>query len=74
MHKPEFGLENETHKIIWDFVIQTYYQILARRSDNVIINKQKKDPPQKKTKNFALPAEYKVKKSEKRDNHLDLAR
>ena len=23
MHKPEFVLENETHKVLWDFEIQT---------------------------------------------------
>ena len=35
-------MENETHKILWDFEIQTDHQILARRSDLVIVNKKKK--------------------------------
>ena len=32
-HNPESVLENDTHKILWDFEIQTDYLILARRSD-----------------------------------------
>ena len=27
MHKPESALENDTHKILWDFKIQTDHQI-----------------------------------------------
>ena len=27
MHKPESALENETHKILWDFEIQTDHLI-----------------------------------------------
>ena len=38
MHKPEFILENGTHKILWDFEIQTNHSILARRPDLVLIN------------------------------------
>ena len=29
------------HKILWDFEIQTYHLILARRPDQIIINKKK---------------------------------
>ena len=29
MHKPESVLENETHKILWDFQIQTDHPISA---------------------------------------------
>ena len=43
MQKPESVLENETHKILWDFVIQMIYQIEARRPDLVIMNKKKVD-------------------------------
>ena len=39
MHKPELVLKNETHKLVWDFEIQTDYLILARQPDLVIINK-----------------------------------
>ena len=31
MHKPESVLENETHKICWDFKIQTDPSILKTR-------------------------------------------
>ena len=37
MYKSEPVLENETHKILWDFVIQT------RRQDLVLINQKKKE-------------------------------
>ena len=29
MQKPELLLENETHKILWDFEVQTDHQILV---------------------------------------------
>ena len=41
MHKPESVLENETHKILWDFEIQTDHLIPARRPDQEIIYKKK---------------------------------
>ena len=31
MHKPKSVLENETHKILWNFEIQTDHLISARR-------------------------------------------
>ena len=33
MHKPESVQKNQTHKILWDFEIQTENPILARRLD-----------------------------------------
>ena len=36
MHYPESVLENETHKLLWDFEIQTDHIISARRPDLVI--------------------------------------
>ena len=42
MHKPEPVLENKTHKIFWDFEMQTNYLIPARRPDQVVINERKK--------------------------------
>ena len=33
MHKPESFLVNETHKILWDFEIQTDHLISVRRTD-----------------------------------------
>ena len=40
MYKPESVLENEIHKILWDFEVQTDHLILARRPNLVIINKR----------------------------------
>ena len=42
MHNPAHVLENDTHKLIWDFNIQTDHLIPARRPDLIIINKKKK--------------------------------
>ena len=39
MHKSESFQENETHKILWDFEIQSDPPILARRSELVLIKK-----------------------------------
>ena len=40
MHNPESVQKNETHKILWDFVIETNPQISVRRSDIVIVDKK----------------------------------
>ena len=42
MHKPESVLEDKTHKIHWDFEIQTDHLISARWPDILIVNKEKK--------------------------------
>ena len=42
MHTPAPVLENDTHKLLWDFDIQTDHLIPARRPDLIIINKKKK--------------------------------
>ena len=42
MHKTEFVLKNETHKILKDFKIQTDHLIPNRRPDFVLINKKNK--------------------------------
>ena len=41
MHQLESVLKNETHKILWDFEIQTNHLISDRRPDFVLINKRK---------------------------------
>ena len=41
MHNPAPVLENDTHKLQWDFDIQTDHQVPARRPDLIIINKKK---------------------------------
>ena len=40
MHNSESVLENETHKLPWDFEIQTGHLILVRPLDLEIINKK----------------------------------
>ena len=40
MHKSESVLENEMHKIFWDFEIQTDHLIPTRRADQLMTNKQ----------------------------------
>ena len=49
-HKLEFVLENETLKILWDFVIQTDHLNSARREE-LVINNEKKKKKQKQKKN-----------------------
>ena len=41
MHNPAPVLENDMHKLLWDFNIQTDHLIPARRPDLIIINKKK---------------------------------
>ena len=41
MHNQASILENDTHKLLWDFDIQTDHLILARRPDLIIINKKR---------------------------------
>ena len=43
MQNAESVQENEAHKILWDFEIQTYHLILARRPDFLILKKKKKN-------------------------------
>ena len=45
MHNPESVLENETHRVLWEFEIQTANLIPASRLDLVIIKKKKKKEP-----------------------------
>ena len=45
MHNPEFVLENEMHKLLWDFEIQTDHQFSARLPDPLIINKKRENLP-----------------------------
>ena len=43
MHNPASVLENDTHKVLWDFDIQTDDLILARRPNLIVINKKKRE-------------------------------
>ena len=42
MHNPASVLEMDTHKLLWDFDIQTDHLISARRPGLIIINNNKK--------------------------------
>ena len=74
MHNPAPVLENDTHKLLWDFDIHTDQLISARRPDLIIISKKKKRTC--KIVDFAVPADHriKLKECEKKDKYLDLAR
>ena len=73
MHNPAPVLENDSHKLIWDFNIQKDHLILARRTDLIIIKKKKRFC---KIVDFAVPADHRIilKENEKKDNYLDLGR
>ena len=75
MHNPAPVLENDSHKLLWDFNIQTDHLIQARRPDLIIINKEIKKRICKIV-DFAVPADHRInlKESEKKDKYLDLAR
>ena len=63
MHNPAPVLENDTHKLLWDFNIQTDHLIPARRPDLIIINKKKKKKICKIV-DFAVPADHRIKLKE----------
>ena len=71
MHNPASVLENDTHKLLWDFDIQTDHLISARRPDLIIINNNKKRTC--KIVYFAVRADHKIKlkESEKKNKYLD---
>ena len=73
MHNPESVLENDTHKLLWDFEIQTDHLISARWPDLIIINKKERTC---RIVDFTFSADHRVKlkESEKKDKYLDLAR
>ena len=80
MHNPVSVLENETHKLLWDFDIQTDHLISARRPDLIINNNKKERKKRKKLRtwkivDFVVPADHriKLKVNEKKDKYLNLA-
>ena len=56
MHNPAPTLENDTHKLVWDFNIQTDQLIPARRPDLMIINNKIKE--NLKIVDFAVPSDH----------------
>ena len=73
MHNPAAVLENDTHKLLWDFDIQMDPLISARRPDLILINKKKKKRICKII-DFAVLADHKIKlkECEQNDKYLDL--
>ena len=73
MHKPAIDLENNTHKLLWDFDIHRDPLISVRRPDLIIIKQKKKIC---KIVDFAVPADHRIKMKEckRKDKYLDLAR
>ena len=65
--------ENDTHKLQWDYDIQTDHLISTRRLDLIIVNTKKKRI--RKFLHFAVPANHriKLKECEKKYKYLNLA-
>ena len=61
MHKPAPVPENDTHKLLWDFDIQTDHRISFRRPDLIIINKKMRIC---KIVDFAVPVDHRIKLKE----------
>ena len=62
MHNPAAVLENDTHKFLWDFDIQTDHLILARRPDLIVIKEKKRTS---KIVDFAVLADHRIKLKER---------
>ena len=62
MHESETVLENERHKILWNFKIQTDHLTPARRPGLVVINKKEKKKKKRTCYlvNFAVLVDHKV--------------
>ena len=75
MHNPAPVIENDSHKLLWEFSMQTDRLIPARRPDFIIINKKKKKRI-RKIVDFAVPADHRInlKESKKKYKYLNLAR
>ena len=76
VHKAESVPENDSHKIVRDFEIQTDHLVPTRRVDLVTVKKKKER--KKRTcwlLDFAVQADHrvKIKENEKRDKYLNLA-
>ena len=72
-HQPETVLENNDYKLLWDYNIQTDHQIIARRPDLVVINKQEQTY---QVIDIAVPEDtaVKAKEEEKLEKYHDLAK
>ena len=59
MQNPESVLENETHKILWDFEIHADHLISARQPD--LEKKKRKKKRTCRIADFAYPVDHRVK-------------
>ena len=73
MHNPVAVLENDTHKLLWDFDIQPDQRISPRRPGLIVIYKKMRTC---KIVDFDVPADHriKVKVYKKKDKYLVLSR
>ena len=60
MHNPVPVLENDSHKLLWDFNIQMDNLIPARGSDLIIINNKKKKKRICKIVDFSVPVDQRI--------------
>ena len=75
MHKAEFILENDMHKVLCDFEIQNRHLIMAQKARTSTNQQQQRRGPAEKV-DIAVPADnkMKMKESETIDKYMDLAR
>ena len=71
MHNPVAVLENDTHKLLWNFDTHKDHLISARRTELIIINNKKLRIC--KIVDFAVPADHRIKLKES-EKYIDLAR
>ena len=66
MYNPESVLENERHKLFWNFEIQPDHLILAKWPDLVIVNNKTKKKKKRTFQivDFAISADHRVKLKE----------
>ena len=76
MHNPTPVLKNDTHKLLWDFDIQTDHLISTLTVKIKTKQKTKQKMKTWKIVDFAVPADHRIKMKgcEKRDKYLKLAR
>ena len=71
MYNQKSVLENETHRFLWDFQIQTDHLISTRRPDLVKVYYKKRTC---RIVDLAVLADHRLKNQRKRKEFLDLAR
>ena len=72
MHNPAAVQENVTHKLLWDYDIQTDHVFSASWPHLIVINIKKRAC---KIVDFSVSADHRIKRKEsvKKDNYLELA-